>query len=305
MRNMVINARRVLNAKRYLAKFPDGAIIRIAVPASEVPEGKLTKAGFGMEPVVGKRILPDASLSRSAFENSEGKCVVRKDLPKETAERYWEWSWEDYNGETYTDSTYITYERYVREYHDPLGIELVVASANDGTKWITTDPIEYSEENTERIKLSINLLLSLFGRCYPVDIALHMPLVPNRTCDWEILRPGSRVTTETIERVIQERAPKGKHSMYRNNIQEFLAHEPDMIAVGTKGFSGYFVFAYPGRNTVVLESLMPHNATYILDQKWEDLSQMSKSEILNQGLHVDRIYHYSSWEDRIKQYISR
>lgn len=302
---MISNVKKVRNIKHYLTEFSEGQNIRIAVPANEISLQKIKDLGFSEDLITGERLLPSADLSKSCFENSEGKCVVRRDLPKEIAERYWEWTWEDWGGNSHYDYTYIPYSRYVREYLSPMTIELVVANTGDGGKWISTDPIKYTAENIERLKLAANLMLSLFGCCYPVDLEFTIPILANRTCDWEILKSGHKMASEVIDKIIRQRAPEGKQNMYRRNIKKLLAdNSPDVVAVGTKGFSGYLVFVYSGKDTVVLESLMPNNATYILNKDWELISKLSKSEILARDLYVDRIFHYRSWEEKIDKYIN-
>ena len=53
----------------------------------------------------------------------------------------------------------------------------------------------------------------------------------------------------------------------------------------------------------VLESLIYGNATYILGENWENLSQLSKAEILNGNHHLERFVHGENWEDNLKEFI--
>ena len=46
----------------------------------------------------------------------------------------------------------------------------------------------------------------------------------------------------------------------------------------------------------ILESVFPNNATYVLQDNWEKISQLSKAEILSQNLHKARIVHSESWK---------
>jgi hypothetical protein len=72
-------------------------------------------------------------------------------------------------------------------------------------------------------------------------------------------------------------------------------YEPSFVAVGRAGFKGYVVFGFPDLNIYILESTQTNNATYVFEENWERLSQMTKAEILNNELHKDRIIHRQSW----------
>ncbi|ENG3828803.1 hypothetical protein ABT413_003610 [Acinetobacter baumannii] len=52
----------------------------------------------------------------------------------------------------------------------------------------------------------------------------------------------------------------------------------------------------------ILESEYPDNATYIFDSNnWEDLSKLSKTEILKGNLAKQRIFHDKDWTIKIDQ----
>jgi hypothetical protein len=43
----------------------------------------------------------------------------------------------------------------------------------------------------------------------------------------------------------------------------------------------------------------PDNATYVFEQNWERLSQLSKAEILDRDLQKDRLIHREGWPEKI------
>ena len=45
---------------------------------------------------------------------------------------------------------------------------------------------------------------------------------------------------------------------------------------------------------------MLDNATYIFDHNWEQVSRMTKAQILQGDLHLDRIIHAGNWTERIE-----
>lgn len=50
----------------------------------------------------------------------------------------------------------------------------------------------------------------------------------------------------------------------------------------------------------VLESAHFGNATYVLGDNWEKLSQLTKGQILAGGLQKDRIVHLVGWHAKVK-----
>ncbi|MDM8914292.1 hypothetical protein P2P95_21895, partial [Escherichia coli] len=53
----------------------------------------------------------------------------------------------------------------------------------------------------------------------------------------------------------------------------------------------------------VLESSQCNNATYILNNNWQQLSQLTKAEILDGNLHHARVIHRVNWAAEILKYL--
>jgi hypothetical protein len=51
----------------------------------------------------------------------------------------------------------------------------------------------------------------------------------------------------------------------------------------------------------VVESAHYGNATYIFGEDWARLSQMTKAEIIEGGLHRERIIHREGWEGEMRR----
>lgn len=297
---MKINKKRIRNPKRYLAEFKENEELRVGIKITEENKRKVIEMGFDSKIVIGEIIVPNSSISKSTYENAEGKCIIRKDLPKEIAERYWEWSWEDWGHNVHSDYKYIPYERYPREYLPPKALEFMIVEDNSKNKWIASRKIKNSQENYEDIKLLINMILSIFGECEIVNINMEEPIKTVKSVKWEILRSGKQ-TKERIRNIIREKVSQNRVSMYIRNIDKLIENSDENIAVGTQEFKGYIVFVCG--KYAILESLMPNNATYILDKNWEEISKLTKTEVLNNKLHIDRIYHYLNWEEKINKYM--
>jgi hypothetical protein len=121
--------------------------------------------------------------------------------------------------------------------------------------------------------------------------------------NWSVLPLGEHLF-ENIENHINEglRIVNNRNSrVIKGRVQEITNAKPNFLAVGNAGFTGYWIFGFPDRNIYILESVYPNNATYVLGQNWEIISQMSKAEILRNDLHVARIVHRNTWNDEIRR----
>lgn len=97
------------------------------------------------------------------------------------------------------------------------------------------------------------------------------------------------------------RQPRGNQPIIRARLQEVNKYKPEFVAVGQAGFDGYVIFGFPKKNLYVLESVHPDNATYVFEDEWQRLSQMTKAEILNHDLQKERIIHRAGWPARIRR----
>ena len=68
------------------------------------------------------------------------------------------------------------------------------------------------------------------------------------------------------------------------------------------GFSDYIIYGFDSTDKVILESLEINNATYILKNDWENISKMTKAEILQNDLHEKRIIHSKNWYKEIEDF---
>lgn len=63
------------------------------------------------------------------------------------------------------------------------------------------------------------------------------------------------------------------------------------------------VFEFEKKELYIFESIAYGNATYIFEGEWENVSKLSKKEILDRRLAKDRIVHYNDWEKNINKYL--
>ena len=60
---------------------------------------------------------------------------------------------------------------------------------------------------------------------------------------------------------------------------------------------------FPRLNLYICESTRYGNATYVFEQDWEELSQMTKADILSQNRQRERIVHNEGWREAIRRLI--
>ena len=61
---------------------------------------------------------------------------------------------------------------------------------------------------------------------------------------------------------------------------------------------------YKSHNLLILENMHYGNATYIFEGSFEEnrFRYLTKKDILDQNLHINRIIHDSSWQQDIESY---
>lgn len=260
-------------------------------------ERQLRAFGFQNVDESGASILP-CSVNRYAKKNAEPFFTIDKSLPKEDYIQtvYWtryEWAG---RGEVnpVTDFSYIKKQRHHRDYFEPYSVYFTLVSDGD-KKYIVSDGIPYVPDNHEKLMNAVNMVLATFGEC-TVDFSGQKNKPKRIVVNWDILPRGEHPWSsikETLSSLTKEHTKTQTELMLRN-CESIYARKPDFVAYGRAGFRGYAVFGFTSKNLYVLESAFPNNATYVLQNDWETISQMSKAEILSQDLHKARIVHSES-----------
>lgn len=121
--------------------------------------------------------------------------------------------------------------------------------------------------------------------------------------NWTILPPGKYPWSKLsgLVQPILDKAKDGNAPVIKDRLSRIAARVPEFVAVGHGGYRGYVVFGFPKKGVFVLESAYYGNATYVFDQNWEQLSKMTKAEILDGNLQKQRIIHREGWSGTINQ----
>lgn len=267
--------------------------------------------GFNEKLSAGEVVLPKVIGSTTKF-NAQGKEIPLKDKPMETAYRQKEWKWTEfrgrYNSEEQSKIVENPYKRYPRKYITPPAVELSIVANTKGERLIAAKPIAYTPDNEAQILHILNIFLEIFGACEVRSQNLEEIITaPITRLNWTILPKGKlpwRELKSLVESVISS-LPRGNRAVIDKRFETINAHEPEFVAIGRAGFSGYVVFGFPERDLYILESTKTNNATYILEDNWEHLSNLTKAEILDKNLHKERILHRENWFLEMTRVLSR
>jgi hypothetical protein len=300
---MVVTGTRIRSLNR-LAGIPDRQEIIVGLTDLERFQDRLREVGFADNAVAGETVLP-AALGPVSLYNAEGKEVPQRDQPMETAYRQVEWHWHEFHGRDTVEKSRIVdvpYARYPRVFYQPPSIELTLTTDDEGHRLLITEPIAFSEANADAVLHRVNLLLELFGECDVMDAGLGSINTPHiRRVNWRIM-PQGRMPWQRLRRELLhviEREPEGSQPVIQHRLETVNAHEPEFVAVGIGGFQGYVIFGFPRLEVYVLESARYGNATYVLGDDWETISQRTKAEILNENLQQARLVHREGWDRQL------
>jgi len=301
----MIKKSRIRSLNPYIKLIPGTTNVYVGV--INPTEARLKRIGFSGDLKDGETVLPKP-VGRASLYNAEGKYIIHKDRPMETAYRTVEWSWTEWHGRynqvEKTDFRDVPYKRYPRTHVAAPSLELTLSTNTQGEKVVLT-PLISDWRNREKALLhAVNLMLDIFGECTFFDEKREQIIkAPVRQLNWKILPQGRHPFSEVREQLKNElaRVKEGNRSFVDHRLERINSFEPEFTAVGQGGFSGYVIFGFPEKNIYVLESILYGNATYVLGDDWEKISRLSKAEILNDNLHKERIIHLRKWFEEIRK----
>lgn len=295
---IIIQKSRINNCNRFSTVTP-GTPIRIKVDDVGRFKEKLKAFGFKENDENGTSILPNI-VNCYAKKNAEQFFTIDRDLPLEeyTQTVYWtryEWAGKGQTNPV-TGFSFIPKQRFHRNYFAPFSVCFTLVTSGEKS-YIVSDDIIFSEKDQGKLLNTINILLNYFGEC-TVDVGQQESDTKRVIVNWDILPKGEypwSVVKETLDSLIKGHT-KTCTAMMLRNCEAIYAKHPDFVAYGRSGFKGYAILGFKNKNLYILESVMPNNATYVLENDWKKISQLSKAEILSQDLHKARIIHSANWQ---------
>ena len=293
---MKIVKKRIRSIGNYLIGIADGDEFYISYTNFEELE-RVISAGFTEDLNIGELVLPSIIGPRTRF-NADGGFIKHKDQPKERRTR--QATVKDWHGNNHTIG--ISYLRYPRTPIPAPEVELLIVEDPEGNKIIRSISLVKGVTDENEIVQIINLFLELFGECDTLQSNL-IPVfnVPVIRLNWTFLPPGEypweRLRTDLPN--ITRGMGVNRTQLIESRLETITNHNPSFVAVGSSGFRGYIVFGFDDYDFFILESIYLGNATYVFGQNWEEISILTKNEILNDDLQNNRIIHQADWVDEI------
>jgi len=295
---MKIHKKRIYSLQNNLpASLLEKEFIPAIILDIETDRKKILSLGFSTEMEIGETVLSSTFGAITRF-NADGKEVPNKLGGKITKYIEFEWTRRQWAGRGHTrEVTGIVtrgIEMWPRDFFAPPSVQLTISKIEDSKVYITTPKTKFNDDLEKDALHKINIFLEIFGFC---DILNEdqVPVLKNlRTLNWTILPPGKRPWEEQrklLKPVFDAIKDKRTQPVMDSRFEEINSLGADFTASGNQGFQGYVIFGFPSKNIYVFESALYGNAIYIFEKNWEALSQLTKADILNAKLHLDRITH--------------
>lgn len=296
---MIIKKKRINNIYRYINKEEIDNIKQLRVKVDELSQDKVINIGFSKKLEVGEMVVPKV-IGPITYFNVYGKEIINKN-EKEDRDIYRPYHIMDWHGQYHDGIAYERRKCYKREFINPYEMELIIVGQKE-TKYVTNKEIS---KDANKLKFAMNLLLEIFGEFeivyneekinYGKIKRLNWNVLPRGKYPWEKLYPYIKNNLDNMQET--------KAKIAKNNIEKITQFNPKFVAIGRSGFSGYIIYGFNKENKVILESMEIDNATYVLNENWENISKLTKAEILKNNLHEKRMIHTKRWNEEIETVI--
>ncbi|ELY3466087.1 hypothetical protein SMX26_000641 [Cronobacter universalis] len=285
----------------------------IAITESQLKNGMLEHLGIYSDNGVNayeESVIPDPLQGKYSLKNVFGEEIVRRDLPKET--HYTEIespNWGDSSNGTHT--VRLPHEKYPRDIIPPKLIAIEINhKQSSGSHFIFNFRVtRILEKNSstfdDDLLFDLNLLQENLGKCgvenadKPISTYADTLIV-----SWDIFPPGSK--EEVLSRIFRgKNITPDKKNVAENRYDFFMSLEPKKIVTGNSTFSNY-LGAMLEDDLVVFENIEYGNAIYILYDNWDEISKLSRIDLLSgrAGNNFDRIIHSGNWKDEVRKKVA-
>ena len=285
----------------------------IDVTKTDIASGRFRHVGIQMNEgniYVPETITPDMMKGIYARRNRNGIIWILKDLPKVT-KTYW---WESPNFGDPTKgyhSNYRDIQVYQRQLEPPRDweITLSILVENESHLRIKAEIATVLDRQDNYFKkdlfFAINLLQEQFRDCHVFAASTtDEDMARITTVGWEIFPPGTLDRTlAVITGKMRTQSPIRQREI-QNRAEALSRLHPSEYIVGSGMNSRYFGAKF-GESIVVFENVDYGNALYILFDNWQEISQMSRIDILKRHeKDFIRIIHKNGWDKTLLHYIN-
>jgi hypothetical protein len=257
-------------------------------------------------------VIPSKDSGKYSNININGREIIRKDLPKEIHYNSVESPnyGDSYNG---THTVNLPYEKYPRDFQPPRELEILISckdcKPNLPNYIIAFQVQEVLDKNAKdfenKLFEDLNFLQENIGT-FGIEAA-NIPIIEyakSLHVSWEILPPGT--LDDTIQRIFHGKTPTTQEKNTAKERYEFFQSlKPKSLVFGQSGFRRYFG-ALLEDNLVVFENIEYGNAVYILFDNWEELSKLSRIDLLSGkfGTSFERVIHNTGWKSDVKTIVA-
>jgi hypothetical protein len=287
------------------------------IKAADITSGVYNHIGISIQDgnlTYKSEIVPSPQNGRYSEFNVNGQEKKRTDLPMVTKT----YSWEVPNfGDSFKGTHEVTRERevYRIDFTPPQNLRIkveLIGKEEKGDifyvlKFSTSAVLNRSDRNFNKdLMFNINFIQENTGvaNIFQSD-ATHSDYLKTVFVSWEILPPGER--EETVNRILSGMRnvdPEVKKKLIgRYELLDKL--KPIAYIQGSSGFQRYFGAKF-SEKLVVFENIEYGNAMYVMFEQWEELSKLSRMELLkNKDHNFIRIIHTSGWENELKKVVKK
>lgn len=281
----------------------------------EILAGKLAHLGISVDTQglhLPDSIIPLKSQGKYSDRNLNGQVIVRKDLPKETHYNSIESpNWGDVYYGTHTVN--LPFKKFPRDFNPPRELEILMTCSNTQpnlSSYIIAFQVKEvldirSKDFEEKLLEDLNLLQENIGKygVHPANVPI-IDYMKSLHVSWEILPPGT--LEETINRVFRGKSPTTEQKdVTTERYKFFMGLKPKEFIFGQSGFRRY-LGALLDDDLVIFENIEYGNAIYILFNNWEELSKLSRINLLSGkfGENFERVIHTNEWKSRVESIIA-
>lgn len=248
--------------------------------------------------------VPSISAGRWSKWNVTGRLKVRRDLPK--IWHSWSIDAPDFQG----GGTHpVSFGREVFQKQRLYGrqIEASVALVDEPAATLVGTVLmelqgPYDPAKDEDYLYAASLARTWFGSVSVLTLdEAGVPQIPDAIFGWEFLPDGTPDEIRAVlERRFGPRTPRDEIDIMIDRLVRVQSLQPEQRMVGTTGLQRYIGYQF-GPDFVAFENPRVGNALYILRGDWQELSQLSRSQLLasRQG-EFDRIIHTANWFDKLR-----
>jgi len=164
----------------------------------------LVQLGFSFPFINYEVIIPKSNFNKVTSINSNGKEIIRKDLPKDKHTIY-----HDFEAPNFGDSTKGTHtvtfsrtiEKYKREHTLPFSLTFMLYTEDFSTFYIYSKIFKYDNVDNEELTFAYNLFKNIFGQVnFSLDNKIDKDIIIIKK-QWEFLKHGTR--QEKIDRLME------------------------------------------------------------------------------------------------------